>query len=137
MVRAIAALALSLTLSGCSYAFVKGPPQVRPGAPAPVSAQCTTTMVLPIVDGVGAVYYFASSLYASTTDSGTETQRVALGVVWAGMSILLGRSASSGVNKVRACREYLATPVAPPTRDTADYSWMPPEWKGRPMIPTR
>ncbi|MCY3942147.1 MAG: hypothetical protein OXG18_00045, partial [Gemmatimonadetes bacterium] len=35
---------------GCSTMFVDGPPKVRPGAPVPHTAECTSGSTLPIVD---------------------------------------------------------------------------------------
>ncbi len=128
-------VALTATLSGCSWLFVDGPPRVRPGQAMPAYAQCTESMALPNLDIAGAVVSAigaAASVALITELDGDEEGPYIVGAAAnAAWTVIYGAAASSGKKKVRACRQFLATPVAPPTYLAADsVRWLSHDWKG-------
>lgn len=94
----VAALALA-GVTGCSFALVKGPRHVDEGLPPP----CTTTYVLPALDGVLAVA--AGVLAYVVIDKGDgEDSAVAGAIVAGGVSATGLVSGIYGAVQVSRCR---------------------------------
>ena len=97
--------------SGCSLIFVDGPPKVRPGAPVPATADCTTSSTMPIVDiifGIASVMMIKEALEQSDDFDSGHMAMFAYPVGLFGSSV-------QGFRRTKACREFLATPVVPDT----------------------
>ena len=103
-------LGVSLVLtSGCSLAFVDGPPDFIPAnEPVPLES-CTIERVLPILDAVGAGAFLLTAL---TSSDGNE---VRFGAVLSGA---LGFSSYTGFRKVGSCRERVFMEPGGPVLDT-------------------
>jgi len=115
--------------SGCSLMFVDGPPKIRPGAPMPATADCTTTSTMPIVDiifGISSVMLITEVL---EEDDDLNSGHVAMFAYPVG---LFGSSVQ-GFRRISACKEFLATPMDP-RRDTTELSelWSRPTSFGGP-----
>ena len=143
LARAAVILAMACMLSGCSLLFVEGPPQVRPGAPVPTTSYCTDEMTLPNLDVIFGTLNAAGSvaLFINPGDALdlTDEQAGQLGFAAALTSALQYISGASGKRKVRACRNFVNTPVQPPTvpnpaqiilPDTNRPLWSPGHWLG-------
>ncbi|MEO8700923.1 MAG: hypothetical protein ABI867_12820 [Kofleriaceae bacterium] len=107
----LVAFVTATSLTGCSFAFTRGP-KSEPNAAAPVLAQpdCTHSMAWPAVDGIiaaVALLAVAGALQDSNDDSKTDEQRddaggsVAAGIVVAGVA---GAGALIGYSRVNKCR---------------------------------
>ncbi len=84
--------------TGCSMAFVDGPPNYIPAEdPVPPDA-CTAEMIYPAADAVGAVVFAIAAI------TGSEGNEVRVGAVGAGA---LGFSAYSGYRRVSDCRDRM------------------------------
>lgn len=110
-------LLLAALSSGCSFVFVQGPPvpeardiYVERGA----APDCTSSMTVPVIDGISASLFLASGLQRLARDdavgSFSVTEFATAGV--------LGWSAIRGRQKVRSCREFLSSLVVPSVPDT-------------------
>ena len=100
---------------GCSTMFVDGPPKVRPGAPVPHTAECTSGSTLPVVDiivGLASVAAIAEAVDLSDGYNAGEILMFAWPVGAFG-------SAFHGFRRIRECKRFLATPVVPRTTGTA------------------
>ncbi len=87
---------LAVTSTGCSLAFVNGPPGYIPAnEPIPVES-CTLDRTLPIVDAIGAGAFLVTTL---TSSDGTEVRLSAL------LGGALGLSSFTGFRRVGQCRE--------------------------------
>lgn len=87
-----------LSLSGCSLAFVNGPPDFIPAdQPAPPGS-CSIERVLPVLDAVGA----GASLITALTNSDGDVVRFS-----AVLSAGLGFSSYTGFRRVESCRERM------------------------------
>lgn len=122
---------LLLTSSGCSLAFVDGPPQVRPmGATVPATATCTTSRLIPMGDGLLAL---AGGMSATWLFTEVWFPYLLLAphllVAACATPILLATSSVVGWKRVTRCREFLLTPVNG-DEATAAYEtylrWRPP-----------
>ena len=103
-------LAASLVLlSGCSLAFVDGPPDFIPADEPVPPGSCSVERVLPILDAVGAGAFLIAALTSSEGDA------VRFGAV-AGAG--LGFSSYTGFRRVSSCRERLFMQPAGPPVDT-------------------
>ncbi len=104
MKRTIAAV-VTLTVTGCSFVLVDGPGQV--GNPPAVYADCTDSMMWPIVDGVLAASMLLSGvgvLGATRDESDTAEDGGAAGAVSAVvMAAAFGASAYFGYKRVSKC----------------------------------
>ena len=125
--KPIAAFLTLLLTSGCSLIFVKGPPQVRPGATTPATAICTTTRLIPMVDGLLALAWGISAtrfLTDEDVDADVETYLAAYAP-----PLLMAGSAVEGWRRVTRCNEFMLTPVnseeAAATYETY-FRWRPP-----------
>ena len=130
-------VSVAVLSQGCSFRFVDGPPQIRPGAPVPATARCTTNSVIPIVDiiiGVSATIMVTEAVDLGDGLNSGEVLTFAFPVGFFG-------SAFEGFNRTRRCREFLATPAAP---DTTGLAWAPiwpmspsnsPVLLARPLLP--
>lgn len=128
--RFLPAALVAVLSSGCSLRYVDGPPKTRPGAPIPATATCTTVSTMPIVDAILAVSYaWAIQEVLEDTDDFTSTHLAmfALPVGFVGSSI-------QGFRRIRACREFLATPVVPDTTGLPRTSLWPLSPAGRPPL---
>jgi len=98
-----ALLCLVCALSGCSFAFVHGPPPNHRQMPF---FDCTTSNILPAMDGLLGLLVAADTIDAAT--SGTSTLRssptVAIAVV-AAEAALFATSAAYGFKKTSDCRD--------------------------------
>ena len=110
-------LAVTSLLSGCSLLFVEGPPQVRPGAPVPTTSYCTSEMTLPNLDLIfgtlSAVGSMALFIIPGDELDMTDEQASQLGFSSALTAALQYISGASGKRKVRACRNFVNTPIQP------------------------
>ena len=110
-------------LTGCSFVFVQGPPEVGAGQPAAASTACTDSMILPILDfvagGANLAYGISALLLGETTAefedefglSGGETisdDFNAFGIVALAAAGTLGYAGVQGRNKVNRCRQAMA-----------------------------
>lgn len=121
--------------SGCSLLWVDGPPKVRPGGDIPHTAHCTTSSTMPVVDiifGVTSVIMIAETLDGADEFTSGHVAMFAWPVGLFGSSI-------QGFRRMRACRDFLATPV----RARPDSTGRPVPWSqpmslgGRPLLLAR
>lgn len=90
--------------------FVDGPPQVRPGAALPATADCTTSSVMPIVDIIMGTAATAAILEVFPDDlEGVGSVHIAM-LAYPGAHF---GSSIQGFRRTGACKRFLATPVAP------------------------
>ena len=109
--KRFAVLALVAVLSsGCSLRLVDGPPQIRPGAPVPATANCTTGSTMPIVDIIIGVSTTMMIEEVVDTDDGWDSGEVLMFALPVGFF----GSSFEGFRRTRRCREFLATPVVAP-----------------------
>ena len=87
-----------ILLSGCSLAFVDGPPDFIPADQPVPPGSCSVERVLPILDAVGAGAFMIAALTSSEGDA------VRFGAV-AGAG--LGFSSYTGFRRVSRCKERL------------------------------
>ena len=103
-------LGVSLTLtSGCSLAFVDGPPDFIPANEPVPPESCTIERALPVLDAVGAGAFLITAL---TSSDGNE---VRFGAVLSGV---LGFSSYTGFRRVGSCRERMFMEPGGPVLDT-------------------
>ena len=107
--RIIVIIAITLILPGCSLFFVNGPPRVRPGAPIPATADCTTSYAMPIVDGIFGV---ASILLIGEILAEDEDIAASEKVGMLAYPVGLFGSGFQGTRRIRACEDFLNTPIA-------------------------
>jgi len=123
--RRALALVAAVALCGCSFAFVHGP---KP-PPAPPS-DCTSSRLLPILDGVATGVFAVFGIYSiAASDDGYRTtfcdqydssceppSRAATIVTSLAIAALAGTSAYIGRNRVNECQAANYAPVvAPPS----------------------
>lgn len=99
---------------GCSTMFVDGPPKIRPGAPVPHTAECTSGSALPIVDIIAGV---ASVVAIRDVVDGSDGYNTGEILMFAWPVGAFG-SAFHGFRRIRECKRFLATPVVPETTGT-------------------
>jgi hypothetical protein len=113
--------ALALTLGGCSFAFIHGPPanhrQMR-------FFDCSTSNVLPFLDTVMAAGAVGETLDAVTGSPTTTTSKTEL-ATFAVEAALLGASAVYGFTKTSDCRDAQAAMLAR-TPPVGPYMLAPP-----------
>ena len=97
-------------LSGCSLAFVDGPPDFIPADQPVPPGSCSIERALPILDAVGA----GASLVTALTSSDGDAVR--FGAVLGGG---LGFSSYTGLRRVNNCRERMFMEPAGPLPDTS------------------
>ena len=140
--RTILICAISIT-SGCSLAFVKGPPEGVTVADIPqLSLFCTSGKVLPTLDYIGAALQAVSFLaVVNQTEAEVRRQydadRAAMLALHGGLALAFGVSAQSGVKKVNDCRRAITLPYRPssgPPR-TASGPWAAFERAPGPLLP--
>jgi hypothetical protein len=110
MFTRVVALTTALALSGCSFAFVHGPPP-QPQPPT----DCTDHYVVPAIDAAIMALALTGAVYLATTDDGGMAPLAVL--VEGSIALGFGVSAIRGVTKVKRCRRARATYVplpAPP-----------------------
>jgi len=96
-------------LSGCSLAFVDGPPDFIPADEPVPPGSCSIERVLPVLDAVGA----GASLIVALTSS--EGDAVRFGTV---VSAGLGFSSYTGFRRVNSCKQRMFMDPAGPPLDT-------------------
>ena len=101
----IAVLGLAgIAASGCSFAFVHGPP---PHHEQSLSFDCTSSVVAPVLDLIWASLNGVSAIAAASTDEATwrsSTPRGEVIGVGLGWLVLSGASAIYGFTKTGSCR---------------------------------
>jgi hypothetical protein len=109
--RPLLALALTAAPSGCSRLFMASPAEI---AKHPVG--CTTDQFVPGLD-VAMSYVAASGsvlgvmgLLAALGGYGDAVPLIGVGVVFAGLAVEFGASASFGYASARACQQTMAPP---------------------------
>ena len=101
----VALLGVALSLGGCSFVFVEGPPP--PSAPAGTPANCTTSKVLPNVDlGLAVLSGIESVLTYATTPYETDKESYSRGLAAALYGVVFLLSSREGKRKVEACQAY-------------------------------
>ena len=94
--RFLPAAALAVASTGCSLAFVDGPPDYVPAnEPVPIES-CTIDRTLPLLDAIGAGAFLVTTL---TSSDGNEVRISAL------VGGALGFSSFTGLRRVGNCRE--------------------------------
>ncbi len=96
-------------LSGCSLAFVDGPPDFIPANEPVPEGSCSIERVLPILDAAGAGAFLITALTSS------DGNTVRFGAVLSGG---LGFSSYTGFRRVTSCKERMFMQPAGPTLDT-------------------
>jgi len=95
---------LSVSGSGCSFAFVNGPPW---GHENLQDFGCTESKVLPAVEGVWAGLWGVLAAIAVGSEHHSEAEQLGQGMtalVGAGFLVLNGASSITGFNRVNSCR---------------------------------
>lgn len=111
MLRRIAVLAtLAIHLSGCSLVALKGPLRLRPGAPLPARAECSTNMILPGIELAIASYWGVSLIEFEASRSGLSASERDLDGIFLlpafAIFAVSGVSGLAGISKVQACRDF-------------------------------
>src|SRR5262245_40853945 len=94
--------------TGCSMAFVKGPPEGPPPderrlrRPPPLT--CTTSSFLPVADGVGAIFPLFGALTVIAVGGRENAVALASGLVGGLFTALLLGSSSVGMTRIGECR---------------------------------
>lgn len=110
-----AAIALTLATSGCSRMLMPSPAEI---AKHPVG--CTTDQFVPSLDVAMAYVATAGSvlgvmgLLAALGGYGDAAPLIGVGVVFAGLAVGFGESASYGDASARACEQTMAPTTARP-----------------------
>ena len=120
MFRTFLLAASVVSLSGCSFVLVEGPPRSspQPGTRAQASEGCTTSMLFPALDAVAgapSTVFGGVMLTAAAVDNSlfTEGELLAMGAGFLVPGVLWLTSAWKGRKKVNACRGYLEDVVIP------------------------
>jgi hypothetical protein len=95
---------LSVSGSGCSFAFVNGPPS---GHENLEDFGCTESKVVPAVDGAWAGLWGVLAVVAMAQDHNSESEQLGQGLtalVGAGVLVLNGASSITGFTRVNSCR---------------------------------
>ena len=112
--------------TGCSYAFVHGPPAHLESAPLEAAPECTSSNAAPVLDTVmastlillgSAVVVGGISTGSCSGDCYFKSSEGAIIAVGAGILALGGvyvASASTGYGRVTDCRRLQQTPPGPP-----------------------
>jgi len=127
-VAVVALVALSLT--GCSFLFVRGPgdPATRPPTVYP---DCTSSMTWPIVDGALAAMYAFGAVGMLTTDgfgastNDDEMEEAAIASML--FAIAAGAGSYIGYQRVSECRDARAAYVPPYPHVVPPYGYPPPQ----------
>lgn len=123
----IATVLTLLLTSSCSLVFVDGPPQVRPGATVPATATCTTTRLIPMVDGLLALAWgISATRFLTDEDADAEVEDYLM--AYAPPLLMVG-SAVEGWRRITRCHEFMLTPVNGEEATAAyetDFPWRPP-----------
>ena len=98
-----------LLLSGCSLAFVKGPPDFIPAEEQIPMGSCTIERILPVLDAVGAGAFVITAITSS------DGNAVRVGAVLSGA---LGFSSYTGFRRVKNCKERMFPGPGGPVLDT-------------------
>ena len=129
-------LALVCALSGCSFAFVHGPPANHRQMPF---FDCTTSNVLPALDGLLGLVTAGETIDSATSPSSTlsTSPKTAIAIV-AAEAVLFAASAAYGFKKTSDCRDAqnaMLLRMPPPRADP--YTAPPPPpidpWTGQPV----
>lgn len=107
MKRALAlAMAVLVTSTGCSIAFVEGPHVVEG------KVTCTQEMTMPLVDAAVSVVSIATPfIFEAARDRSTMDPQIGLSVALWGVGLATAISAVIGVQKVKRCRRSVAAPM--------------------------
>ncbi len=97
VIRIFVVAFLSLSVGGCSWIFVNGPP---PGHEERDFFTCTENRAVPIIDAVFSGLSLLSVLAAEETVDLTQGEQQLYGSIW---TVVLGASAYSGFGRVRRC----------------------------------
>ncbi|MBA3539568.1 MAG: hypothetical protein H0T79_08050 [Deltaproteobacteria bacterium] len=112
MKQGLASLAIAVSVAGCSLAFVHGPGDV--GTPPRVYAECTDSLLWPVIDGVLGLSSLGIILNPDDTEgSGTGSNeraaQITSGVI---MAAAFTASAIYGWTRVSSCQESRAAFLA-------------------------
>ena len=111
-------IGMLLLSSGCSLAFVNGPPDFIPAdQPAPPGS-CTIERFLPVLDAVGAGGFLVTAL---TNSDGDAVRFAAI------LSGALGFSSYTGFRRVGDCRERMFMEPGGPLPDTVSTRFLLPD----------
>ena len=120
MFRTFLLAASVVSLSGCSFLLVEGPPSAspQPGTRTQASEICTTSMLFPALDAVAgtpSTLFGGLMVAAVVVDNSlfTEGELLAMAAGSLVPGVLWLRSAWNGRKKVNACRGYLEDAVIP------------------------
>ena len=108
VLRLCLVVALAMSISGCSWMFVKQAPTETPATKAKAPVDCTAANALPIVDAVVAVGSVAGSVGVLASPRATREFKVAgvvFGLLGTGLSI---GSGVYGFKQTNRCSTYLA-----------------------------
>lgn len=108
LTRVLLGAALTFT-SGCSLAFVDGPPDFIPANEPVPPESCTIERALPLLDAAGAGAFLVTAL---TSSDGDKVRFAAVG------SGALGFSSYTGFRRVKQCRERMFQVLETPSPDT-------------------
>lgn len=114
----LALCALVLTVGGCSYVFVDGPPKNHAQLPY---FECSSSKAWPVVDAVMAAS-LGLAASAAFVDNGSGSHDTSQGLLAAAEAAAFALSAVSGHQKVAECREAkeeLIASLGSPTRYAA------------------
>ncbi len=132
----LALLALVCSLTGCSFAFVHGPPANHRQLPF---FDCTSSNILPALDGLLGLAIAGETVDSATTANSTlsSSPKTAIAIA-AAEAVLFATSAAYGFKKTSDCRDAqnaLLLRMPPPRVDP--YTAPPPPpvdpWTGRPV----
>ena len=121
---------VAVLLSGCSLRYVDGPPKTRPGAPVPPTANCTTVSTMPVVDiilGVSYAWAIQEALEEADEFNSGHLAMFAIPVGFFGSSI-------QGFRRIKACKEFMATPLVPDTTGLPEALSWPVSLGGTPPL---
>jgi hypothetical protein len=110
-VKPLVALA-AVSCLGCSFVFVTGPPSEPPSDPREPVPECTTSKLVPVLDGAAATLAAISMVVVATADRGEETvygiemePEAALGVTAAQLAAF-GAGSVYGFVQTSRCTSY-------------------------------
>lgn len=104
----VVAASLTCSLSGCSYLFVSGPGDWSPERPPQQKPDCTTTPVMPLIDGIITGIQGVRTILAISLDDRdyvdsplSREADIGLGL---GLGVLFLASTITGANRISDCK---------------------------------
>ncbi|AKU95368.1 hypothetical protein AKJ09_02032 [Labilithrix luteola] len=107
--------------SGCSFLFVKGPPDNVEKLPAKAPVECTTSQLAPVVDVLVTTFQVVRTIHTASPKSDyrnfpiSRRTDMAFGI---GFSAAFGLSAIYGFAKTDACEDAKAAAIARRKRES-------------------